>query len=1087
VKGQRLGALGAALAVSVAWPLAMARPAADEAKGPRARYRAAEDSVVLDARADQKRDEQIGLLQKLVQRSAGEEKAESLFQLAELWWEKSRFAAHRGIARYDEAFRTWALRKQRGEDPGAEPRFEAYARDGEVFRQEALRTYEEILKAYPGYARRDEVLFAFAFNLDDLGRKDQAARGYAELIERYPKSKFLGDAYVQLGEHYFAANQLEKARGAYQKALSSNSPKIRFFALYKLAWCDYNAGAYADAVQKFEEVIAGAGPQKGSTGLRAEALNDIVQSFAQLNQVDEALAYFRANADAAQARQLGARLAVQLSEAGRHESAVRLLRRLIEEAPLDARCPELQATLAESYERLGRRDKVAEEMSRFAERYGPQSAWAKANRSDPAALERAREAAESILRRLATEYHQEAQKTRRVETYRLARDLYREYLGGFGDSEHTYELRYFYAEILWALDDLEVAAQQYLKVVAADKAGQYSKLAAYDAVLCYERLAQMQRRGEKAPEIHEGQKIGEKKKGKAQRVAVRLQARDRDAREEPLSPFEDELIRAIDLCVGTYPGIEDEIALRYKAAFVLYDHNQDVEAARRFGAIIAAWPADPWSRKAAELTLNILETREEWLELNRRAREFKANAKLVAGDREFGAHIEDLVEASQYKYIDETIYKAQKDPAQAAEKFGEFVAEFPRSRYAPQALLYAMLIHAEAGKVDRAIESGERLLSGYPEGKAVDGKDLVGRALLAMVSLREKVADFESAARAAERYAERALAKAKAAQGKGQPAAPEDSAADALYSAAVWSEALGNLDRAAALYRRCLELRGRKELPRSEISLKLAAVAAKAGRWAQAARLFGAYAERYGREVGPAKVLLARYRQMLALRDLGDEKGALEKAADVAWAFDKLPPAEREGDAVVQAYAHARFFLLEPQWRSFVALRLNDVARFGRDYPAKVRAIGDLEKGTGILGAYAKVLKIGAADWGIAAATRIGMAYQDFAKNLLESPDPKGLDEEQLALYRGELESRAFPLEEKAAAALESAIAAGAQKRVYGEWVLKAQEALNALKPGAFLEVHEVPLQGAEPFVSAGLATEPPAAHAPRPTSEADR
>jgi outer membrane protein assembly factor BamD (BamD/ComL family) len=580
----------------------------------------------------------------------------------------------------------------------------------------------------------------------------------------------------------------------------------------------------------------------------------------------------------------------------------------------------------------------------------------------------------------------------------------------------------------------------------------------------------------RGPELKAGQKVDDRKDpGEVEKEIDRIGARGGEDREEPIPAYEQRLVEVIDRCVATYPGLEDEIALRYKAAFVFYDHRHDVEAARRFGELIARWPADPFSRKAADLTLHLLEARRQWLELNRRARELLSNAPLIDQDRDFGARVLDLVAASQYQYADQTLYQERKDPAQAATKLRELAAEFPRSRHAPQALLYAMLLHAEAGQLDLGIEEGQRLLKDYPDAKAIDGKDLVGRALQALSSCYERTADFQSAADLNERFADRVLA---ARAGRSQPGALEElgedaaKAADALYDAARWNEGLGRLDRAAALYRRYLAAfparQARKDIRAAELYLNLGVLAVKAKDFQEAARLFKSYVERYGAQVGPGAVVLAKAQEMGALSQLGKEAEALAKAAQVVRSYQALSAQEKTSEGALEALAHARFLWLEPQWRAYLALRFDDLARFGRDYPAKVRAIGDSEKGTGLLGAYAAVVRIGAADWALAAAARIGMAYEDFAQRLLESPDPKGLDDEQLALYRGELERGAFPLEEKAAAAFESVVAASAQKQIYNEWTLEAQAALNRYRPGTFPEVRLVPLEGAEPFLTAG-------------------
>ena len=77
------------------------------------------------------------------------------------------------------------------------------------------------------------------------------------------------------------------------------------------------------------------------------------------------------------------------------------------------------------------------------------------------------------MRVMVTDYHQEAQKTRQVETYRLARDIYKQYVDAFATSDDpefvsdsAFNMRFFYAEILWTLEEWDAAAAQYDAVVA---------------------------------------------------------------------------------------------------------------------------------------------------------------------------------------------------------------------------------------------------------------------------------------------------------------------------------------------------------------------------------------------------------------------------------------------------------------------------------------------------------------------------------------------------------------------------------------------------------------------------------------------
>jgi hypothetical protein len=116
------------------------------------------------------------------------------------------------------------------------------------------------------------------------------------------------------------------------------------------------------------------------------------------------------------------------------------------------------------------------------------------------------------------------------------------------------------------------------------------------------------------------------------------------------------------------------------------------------------------------------------------------------------------------------------------------------------------------------------------------------------------------------------------------------------------------------------------------------------------------------------------------------------------------------------------------------------------------------------------VLKVGNPEYGIASLTRIGLLYSDFANNITEIPDPPGLDEDQLGLFRSQLENTyVFPVEEKAVEALEKALAKSYELSMYNEWTLVAQDKLNKYKPGFYGKARDVAYRGSEFFVTAGF------------------
>ncbi len=1115
-------------------PKAAAR--AEERKGPAkldARSQAPVDAdVEREALADKKRDEQIDAAIKIIPKieDGNPQKADLLFQLSELKWEKSRYLYRKEMLAYFKAQKDAEEKRNRGEkanDPKEDHR------ESELYRSETMRLYETILREYPAYDRKDEVLFNLAYNLYETGKRDQAVKRYEELLKGYPGSKFVPDTHVQLGNHYFeVANVLDKARTYYEKAFASSVPKIKSYALYKLAWCDFNAGDHEKALGRLQQTVEFAeqqGKDRAFTDLKNEALNDSIRMFTELNRADDAIAYYSAHAGKKKKIQLVGKLAYALQDAGHHDNAIKSFRYLLDDNALSEGAPDFQQAIIKSYEGLRQRDNVRTEVKKLATLYRPGSTWWKANESKKDVLRNGFNVAEEAMRTTVTEYHQEAQKTKQVETYRLARDIYKEYVDNFATSEdeafvadQAFNLKFYYAEILWALEEWEPAAKQYDGVVSfkvperpeAKEASndKYRQTSAYNSILAYDKLVKIERGLIQKSDLKEGQKVDEqKKKGsveKQQKVAKRSA---KELEEKPLTDHEKRLVAACDKYNQMFPKNPDEVDVAYQAAVIFYDRNHFVDAARRFGDIVNRYPEEKRSQEAADLSMAVLEEKEEWLELNVLARQFKANPKLTKPGTEFAKRVGGIVEGSQYKYIDEMVYKKEKDPKKASRLFLAFVEEFPKSENADRALTYAMVIAREAYELDKAIEIGERVLKEYPQSVF----DLKVKNSLAY--LYEKLANFEKSAAMYEEFVatydlaagEKAVGyanikdllkkeaeqRAKDAKGKAGPALATvdakklpadkqkerealikeagDEVADAQYNVGFWYEGVGQFEKAIAAYNRyILRFKDRKDVP--DIAFNIGLVLEKQGKSADAIKYGDQYLTQYAKDtrVADTRRLDIRYRQFLLNGKLKNAAEQDRLAKDVAAAYPKLKDEEKKNDRAKLAYAHVRFHALEPQWAAYQAQKFDyknfnraSIVQFSKtDRPKKEKALAEMEK------AYTDVLAVGNAEFGIAALTRVGLGYADFATNIANIPDPQGFDEDQTAMFRGELENRyVFPVEEKAVEALEKALSKSYELSAYNEWTLQAQDRLNKYKPGFYGKPRDVAYRGAEFFVTSGF------------------
>ena len=999
-----------------------------------ARIGSAQDDVERDLAADHKRDELIQDLEILIPRMPEtDRKADLYFQLAELWWEKARFTLTQEVQEHDDAYARWAEARN-----GDEPKIDTHRSDGH--RKQALQLYQLVLDRYPGYERRDEVLFVAAHNLYESGSKEEGVAQYTALVQQYPRSRFVPDAQVQLGEHFFAGNDLARARAAFEKAASFRQPKLYPFALYKLAWCDYNAGAYPAAIAKFKEVIAYSEGEtrRDRVQLKAEALRDIVLAFARIDAVEDAVAYLTEKGGDHAVEAID-RLGTTYFEDGKFDQSIRIYRLLQQRAPSQVRAPVWQQKILLAYDKLHRRDQVLAEMKRLVADYGPKSGWAKANAEQKGAVGEANDLAESALRELVQDYHQEAVKTKSAATYRLARDVYRQYLDTFPQSEAAPSMRFYQAEILYALEEWDAAAEQYGRVVDSDPRGRHALSAAYNAVLALEKSVDIAKGKLKRREIADASRIDERKaKGEIGRSqTMQIQAVGREVGEDPIPENEQKLIAACDRYLRMSPAAKDEIVVRYRAAFLLYERRHFVHAASRFGEIILKWPTDSWSQKAANLSLDILNTREEWLALSDLARRFVENRQLCPPGSKFHAEVARIGEGAKFKYVMQ-LYEQKKDSALAAREFRAFVERYPRSEHAPKALYNALVIADKADQLDLVMAAGEQLLREYPGADAA----ILKLTVPALASACERAGRYADAIRWYERAGTR------------WPS--DENAADWLYNAAVWREGTGDDAGALQAWQAWLK-RYRSRPDAARIAFDVGLILERQQEFRRAAAHWSSFQRDWAGRAPEGQLLLSRYKQGLALRELKSPE-ASAVLADAAQRFPRLPDGERSSAAVIDAAAHARFLLVEPAFQDFIAVHF----RYTRQTDLVQVLKGKNSRLGKLLGAYGEVVAIGSPKWSEASFERIGEAYRNFNKGLLDAPTPRGLDAEQQELYRTTLEGQALPLEDKATEAFRKAVQISQKSGVYSDWVVKAQDFLREYQPDAYGEVRRPRLVDAE-------------------------
>jgi TolA-binding protein len=142
-------------------------------------------------------------------------------------------------------------------------------------REAAIKYYTLLKNQYPKWCQNnnaqnptqstgctDEVLYYLAYEYEQAMQLDQARKVYLELIQGWPQSKFIPNAYLAFGELFFNEAQGDPTKWAlaeqsYSEVIKYPAPenKVWGYAHYKLGYVYWNKGDFARAMSELKKTI----------------------------------------------------------------------------------------------------------------------------------------------------------------------------------------------------------------------------------------------------------------------------------------------------------------------------------------------------------------------------------------------------------------------------------------------------------------------------------------------------------------------------------------------------------------------------------------------------------------------------------------------------------------------------------------------------------------------------------------------------------------------------------------------------------------------------------------------------------------
>lgn len=610
---------------------------------------------------------------------------EALIRLGELEWEEAR-------ENFLTEFQRWEkLPPERRGDPPEQDYAKARAR----FRTVLLRH-----KSFKDY---DLALYVDGFLASEEGKLDESKSRFDKILEWFPESRFVPDAHMMRAEYEFTKERPDYAFAfsEYEKVLEHKHNELYDIALFKSAWTLWRLGRSDEAARRFLQVFqstedAGKKRRRGELEeLQAEALRNLVTVFVEdeKNTAEDMHRFLvRAGGDQFAGRIVRA-MAETLYDQAQYERGIEAYRLLLKLEPTSPDAYQHALAIAQAHSTM-EQWKPLEEDYRFVlkqylaplDKKQPKSPWVAAQQ--PKTLVAAEQAIEKQLREDAVGLHAKAQRDKISKAeYQGAAELYKVYLGRFGQRSEAYEINYNLADIyFYHLDGAIEAADAYLAAVRLKPRGELSRTALYNALSALEVA--------RSREFEAAKKAGK-----------RQEETDTDKK----------LTEAMELYVKSYPDDKQIPELLFRQGKLYYDYEVYDPAVRQWGLLLERYPNDKYAVGAGELILDSFNRSKDYQNIETWARRLKTAPGFQSPSSQ--ARLDGLIVGAMFKQGEQLSERGEHD--KAAHAYLRAAREFPKEQRAAQAAVNAEVEARRAGDLETLAAAAGLLVQhhkGRPEG-----------------------------------------------------------------------------------------------------------------------------------------------------------------------------------------------------------------------------------------------------------------------------------------------------------------------------------------------------------------------------------
>lgn len=648
-------------------------------------------SEVLASGSEQKAIEQLKLLLKKYKGTPTEPAL--LFRLAELYMTKSKSS------------RVFEMFAEESDDvlskvPTASFNPKSVIGKEKLFILEAVKVYELIEQKYPAFEQMDLVIYNNGYAHMQADMNSGAELVFTRLLQnkKLRNSPMIPDALLALGELNFKANNFPKALAFFELIKKYPDSKVYPYGLYKSSWAQYNMGNPEEALLTMEQVVdighaVEAEGKDSRLDLRKEALNDMALFFSESKPSSMAIKYFKDQAKNINPAPYLEKLSKIYNKHGKVKDEEMILLGLVKAFPRNPRRPFFHRRLAETYDAQNRIKEAVINLVKF-DRSCDAIMSTGEDYDDPEVLE-CKDLVDSFALRTAKNWLKIWKKQDSKKHGIAAEQGLRVHLKDQKASADNADARYAFADLLFALDKYAEASEEYEKV---------------------------------------GATIADKDKAHDSRYAA-LVAFDKSANGDWNDAAEKRLKILAENYLQKHPQGKHYLDVSFKVGLLDYQKEKLELAEPRFYALGKRFPNDAKGKKAQDLYLDILNTKKDFVALQKGALEWKSlekDSKRQASlqkifEQAYFSHVQVVISEEKYQeaialyrsfatdypksdMADEaqwnivSLFLKQDDYPGAAQAYFEFYKKFPRHEKAVEGLIRSADLYEQMGMPDRALE-----------------------------------------------------------------------------------------------------------------------------------------------------------------------------------------------------------------------------------------------------------------------------------------------------------------------------------------------------------------------------------------------